>query len=163
MIGNLLIVGAGGHGRVVNETAIAMNSFGKIDFLDDNSDIAIGKCNEYGKFVNNYNYAVIALGKNKIRMKWTEELIKVGFQIPILIEPTSYVSQSASIAAGSIICAKAVVNTNVKIGMGSIISVGALIDNDSYDGEYCHINASAIVKANSKIDRLKKLDAGMIC
>lgn len=158
----LLIVGAGGHGRVVKETAVAMNYFEKVDFLDDSSDIAIGKCNDYKNFVNSYNYAFVAFGSNKLRMKWNEELIKAGFQIPILIEPTSYVSPSASIAIGSIICAKAVINTNVRIEKGSIISVGALIDHDSIVGEYSHINTGAIVKANSNVERLEKLDAGMI-
>lgn len=43
---NLLILGASGHGRVVKETAEAMNVFDEIGFLDDNSEMAIGKLND---------------------------------------------------------------------------------------------------------------------
>lgn len=40
---NLLIIGAGGHGRVVKEVAEALESYQKIDFVDDNSPEAVGK------------------------------------------------------------------------------------------------------------------------
>ncbi|WP_176527947.1 hypothetical protein [Bacillus sp. AFS077874] len=159
---NLLILGAGGHGRVVKETADAMDCFARIDFLDDNSEIAIGKCINYRMFVNKYTYAFIALGNNELRMKWYKELTKVGFQIPFLVDPTAYISPSANIAAGSIVCAKAVVNTNVRIEKGCIISIGALIDHDCIIGEYSHINTGAIIKANSKLERLQMLDSGRV-
>ena len=37
----LLIIGAGGHGQVVAEIAMDLG-YSKIDFIDDNSEIAIG-------------------------------------------------------------------------------------------------------------------------
>ncbi|WP_088104327.1 hypothetical protein [Halalkalibacter urbisdiaboli] len=77
---NLLILGAGGHGRVVKETAVAMDYFARIDFLDDNSDTEIGKCNDYKKFINGYNYAFVAFGSNELRLKWIEELMEAGFR-----------------------------------------------------------------------------------
>ena len=51
---NLLIIGAGGHGRVVKEVAEATNKYNTIDFLDDNSELAIGKCDEYMRFRDDY-------------------------------------------------------------------------------------------------------------
>ena len=39
---SLLVIGAGGYGRVVKEIA-QLNGYGKIDFLDDNSSLAVGK------------------------------------------------------------------------------------------------------------------------
>ena len=58
---NLLILGAGGHGRVVKETAEAMEVFEKIDFLDDNPDCeeAIGLCSDNEKFAGTYSYAFL--------------------------------------------------------------------------------------------------------
>ena len=49
---SLLILGAGGHGRVIEETAIAVkdekeeNVYGKIDFLDDQSERAVGRLSD---------------------------------------------------------------------------------------------------------------------
>ncbi|WP_226670500.1 hypothetical protein [Metabacillus litoralis] len=162
MDNRLLIVGAGGHGRVVGEIATSMEFFSRINFLDDNSDIAIGECSDYKKLTADYNYAFVAFGKNELRKNWLGKLTEVGYQIPVLIDPTAYVSPSASIANGSIICAKSVINTRVRIENGCIISIGALIDHDSVVGEYSHINTGSIIRANSNVERLIKLNAGMI-
>lgn len=56
---NLLILGAGGHGRVVAETARAMRDtegnpvYDKIDFLDDLKPGAVGKINDLPVFKKN--------------------------------------------------------------------------------------------------------------
>ena len=56
---NLLILGAGGHGHVVAETAKAMKDsdgnpvYGKIDFLDDLKAEAIGKLQDLPLFKKN--------------------------------------------------------------------------------------------------------------
>ena len=46
---SILIIGAGGHGQVVAEIAEDCGYL-KIAYLDDNSDLAIGKINEMDKF-----------------------------------------------------------------------------------------------------------------
>ncbi len=45
----LLILGAGQYGFVAREVAEAMGCFTSIDFLDDHSDIAIGKLDDVEK------------------------------------------------------------------------------------------------------------------
>lgn len=159
---DLLIIGADGHGKVVKETALAMRYFDRVDFLDDNSELAIGKCQDFKKHLNDYSYGFVAFGNNVQRMKWTLQLIEVGFQLPILIHPTAYISPLARIELGTIVCAMAVVSNNAIIKKGCIISIGALVDYDSCIGEGSHINSGAIVKAVGKVERLKKVDAGMI-
>lgn len=159
---NLLIFGAGGHGRVVKETAESMECFDKIDFLDDNSALAIGKCDDFQRYRDEYSYAFVAFGNNELRYEWIVKLTEVGFNLPTLIHPTVYVSSSATIEEGSIVIAKAAINTNVVIKKGCIISLGVLVDHDSYIGECAHINSGAVVKAGSRVGRLKKIDAGIV-
>ncbi|MEC1747896.1 PglD-related sugar-binding protein [Schinkia azotoformans] len=162
MNNNLLILGAGGHGRVVKETAEAMRCFNKIDFLDDKSEVVVGKCKDYKHFASSYTHVFVAFGDNEQRMSWMEKLICEGYRFPLLIHPTAYLSPSANIENGSIVCVNAVVNTNVKIKKGCIISIGALIDHDSSVGEYSHINSGAIVKAGCNVSKLTKVDAGLV-
>ena len=52
---SLLILGAGGHGKVVKEVALAIkntseNVYDRVDFLDDNSNEAVGKISEVELF-----------------------------------------------------------------------------------------------------------------
>lgn len=161
MNNNLLIIGAGGHGRVVREAAEALKIYNKIDFLDDNSELAIGKFEEYEKVIDEYKYAFVALGNPELRSIWFEKLSKL-YSIPTIIHPTAYVSPSAQIGTGCYVGAKAVINTRVVIKNGCIIGIGALIDHDSVVEEYSYINTGAIVKAGSKVDRFTKVDEGKV-
>jgi sugar O-acyltransferase (sialic acid O-acetyltransferase NeuD family) len=163
LVTNLLIFGAGGHGMVVKETAEALGIYREINFLDDRSDLAIGKCKDYKHFSDSYSHFFVAFGDNEQRMNWIEKLIGEGYNLPRLVHPTAFISPSANIEKGSIVCVKAVVNTNVKIKKGCIIGIGALIDHDSSVGEYSHINSGSIVKAGCKVNKLMKIDAGLVC
>lgn len=158
----LLIIGAGGHGRVVRETAEAMNKYVRIDFLDDNSDQAIGKCEDYETFRNEYSYAFVAFGSNELRSKWIDKLQHAGYEVPALIHPLTYVSPTAKVEGGTLVLPKAVINTNTVIKQGSIIGMGSLIDHDSIIEEYCHVNTGAIVSAGCSVHRMTKLDSGCV-
>jgi len=158
----LLILGAGGHGQVVKETAEVMETFDKIEFLDDQSDNAIGKLNELGNFSKEYKYAFVAIGNNKLRMKWIERVEELGFIIPVLIHPKALVSPSASIYLGTIIAMGAIINTNVVVEKGCIISAGSLVDHDSFIGFGSHIYCGAIVKSHCVVMASTKVESGKI-
>lgn len=157
----LLIIGAGGHGKVVSEIAADIG-YGEIAFLDDNSPEAIGKITELNKFRNQYSEAFVGLGNNKRRSELLCELQDCGYVIPVLIHPSAYISRTAMIGSGTVVEPKAIVNANTVIGNGCIISVGAIVDHDVEIKECCHINAGAIVKAGGKIDSFRKLEAGEV-
>ncbi|WP_461206127.1 PglD-related sugar-binding protein [Clostridium sp. DL1XJH146] len=158
---NLLIIGAGGHGKVVKEAAEALKIYNRIDFLDDNSELAIGRVDEYEKFSNVYQYAFVAIGNAEIRNELVHKL-SVLYSIPSIIHPTAYVSTSVQLGTGCYVGTKSVLNTNSHIKDGCIIGIGALIDHDCVVGEYSYVNAGAIVKAGCRVDRFRKIDTGVV-
>jgi NDP-sugar pyrophosphorylase family protein len=129
---NLLILGAGGHGRVVKETAEAMSVFNKIDFLDDNSEMAIGKLNDVSELSKEYRYAFVAIGSNELRMEWIKRVEELGYILPVIIHPKAIVSPSASVYPGTIVNMGALIQTNVVIEKGCIVGAGSIIDHDSF-------------------------------
>ena len=155
---NLLIVGAGGHGRVVKEVAEAMACFDDIKFLDDNVQSVMGKFSDYKKYVVNYSYAFVGIGNCSERSKWLEKLEGVGYNIPVLIHPSAHISPSSNIKKGTLVCPKAVINTNSVVEKGVIIGIGALIDHDCFIGQYSHVNTGAIVHAQSKVVENSRID-----
>jgi UDP-N-acetylbacillosamine N-acetyltransferase len=157
----LLILGAGGHGKVVAEIAENIG-YDEIAFLDDNCSEAIGKMDDLEKFKGQYANAFVGIGNNKLREELISRLLDCGYEIPILIHPSAYVSKTATIGIGTVIEPKAIVNANSCIGEGCIISVGAIVDHDVEIGEYSHINAGVIVKAGGQIESLRKLEAGEV-
>lgn len=158
----ILIIGAGGHGRVVAEVAQDCD-YDEVAFLDDNSDLAIGKISDIKNFKDKYTDVFIGIGNNKVREKLLTEIKTLGFNIPALVHPSAYISRSSMIGIGTIIEPKAIVNANSVIGEGCIISVGSIIDHDVTIGKCCHINAGAIVMASKEIKNLIKIEAGEVC
>lgn len=126
----LLIIGAGGHGRVVKEVAESTGQYDRIDFLDDNSKDAIGTIDDLENLHDQYDSAFVGIGNNSFRMECIERLKNIGYEIPVLVHPTTYISKSANIGIGTAVEPKALVNANTQVGEGCIISVGSIIDHD---------------------------------
>ena len=168
MVKRLLVLGAGGHGKVVREVALSlMNTDGKpeyevVDFLDDNSEDAIGKIADLEKYQDKYSDVFCGIGNNTVRKQLLDQAEQLGFNVPVLIHASAYISPSAVIEAGTVVEPKAIVNANTVIHRGSIISVGAIVDHDVIVNEFVHVNAGAIVKAGAKVESIRKLEAGEI-
>ena len=65
---SLLIIGAGGHGRVVAEIAVACGyDSGSIAFLDDNSPDANGKVKDMALYAPKFDGVFVAIGDNAVR------------------------------------------------------------------------------------------------
>ena len=160
----LLIIGAGGYGRTVEDVAKQLGGFEKIAFLDDSKtgNGVLGRCEEYAMFCDDDTAAYPAFGNNELRMQWLEVLMEEGILVPTLVHPDAYVSPTATVCAGSVVLPKAVVNTGVTVGMGCIINIGALIDHDSVIENGVHLAPGAIVKAQNRIAALSKIDSGTV-
>ena len=159
----LLIIGAGGFGQMIQETA-GLLGYEEAVFLDDASkhkDV-VGKCCDYKNFLKDYDTAVAALGDNGQRLYWTERLMEAGYQVPAIIHPSAVVSPSAVIGAGSFIMQRAVVNTHTVIEHGVLVNSGAVVDHDSHVARGAHIGLGSVVKANCSIDEKRKVEAGEV-
>lgn len=154
----LLILGAGGHGKVVSEIAQLMKQWEEIAFLDDREDISevmeipiVGKLADLPVLGSEYEYAFVAIGNNAVRLKWTEELNNIGFKIPILIHPSSTVSAKSYIKEGTVIMAGAVINPDVRIGRGCIINTASTVDHDCILENGVHTSPGAHIGGTVKI------------
>ena len=159
----LLILGAGGFGHMIQETARWLG-YEEVVFLDDavkGADV-IGKCCDYKAFLNEYDTAVAALGDSGMRLYWTEKLMEAGYKVPAIIHPSAVVSPSAVIGDGSFIMQSAIVNTNTVVEHGVLVNSGAVVDHDSHVGCGAHIGLGSVVKANCVIPSRKKIEEGEV-
>jgi sugar O-acyltransferase (sialic acid O-acetyltransferase NeuD family) len=146
-MGGLLIVGAGGHGKVVADIAQQLGQWEDIAFLDDiypDSTLVgewkiIGKVTVANQFRKEYPEAIVAIGANSLRLEVQRKLSHAGFQFPVLIHPDASVSRLTSIGAGSVICTQAAVIIGSRIGLGAIINTGASVGHDCALEDGVHI------------------------
>lgn len=148
----LLILGAGGHGKVIAEIAELSKKFNTISFLDDcniGSNICghtvIGTFNDYINLLNEFNYAFVAIGNNTVRLELTQKLISMGYKVPTLIHPQSIISRYSSIGIGTAIMAGAIVNPCCTIGKACIINTSSSVDHDCTIEDGVHISPGAHV------------------
>ena len=149
----LLILGAGGHGKVVAECALSLGLYTEIAFLDDDvkvvGQLILSSCPVLGTFSDasdlayKFSEAFVALGNNRARVDLINSLKKIGYRIPSLIHPAAYVSKFARIESGTVIMAGAVVNVDAHIGVGGIINTGASVDHDCLLGMGVHLSPGA--------------------
>ena len=164
---NLLILGAGSHGKVVAEAAELEGKWDKISFLDDREDIKsicnfqiIGKINNYNNLINEYKYAFVAIGNNEKRLEFIGKLIDAGFNVPNIIHPRAFVSKYSKIDSGSVVLAGAIVNVNTTIEKGCIININSSVDHDCEISSGVHISSGAVVRSMVKVGRLSIIGAG---
>lgn len=160
---NLLIIGAGQYGMVAKEIAESMKCFEKIDFVDDASDIAVGKLGDIEKLIHEYDSAVVAIGNSELRLNLIKRLCEIGYEVPTLIHEKAYVSPSAKIGMGCFIEPLAVVHTEVVVETGCIISAGVILNHNSVIHVGCHINCGSVVMARAEIDAKTRTGCNEIC
>jgi sugar O-acyltransferase (sialic acid O-acetyltransferase NeuD family) len=148
----LLILGAGGHAKVVAETALASGVASSLAFLDDRcmgpdpwppvlgwpvmGPLALSM---QAGTPDQFDAAVVAIGHAAKRLHWIQHLRAVGYHLPVLIHPTAWVSPSAQLCPASVVFAHAVVQAQASIGMGAILNTGCSIDHDAQLADGVHI------------------------
>lgn len=148
----LLILGAGGQGKVVLDLALACEEWDEISFLDGakvGENIlgynVVGNFNEYKVFNTEYTHAIVAVGNNDLRLRLIEKLIEVGYDVPVLIHPSAVVSNTSEIGVGTVIMPQAVVNISSKIGKGCIVNTGVIIEHDCIIDDGVHLSPGAVL------------------
>jgi len=147
MTKTLIIIGAGGHGKVAADCAENMNVYTEIIFLDDRVDTlkkvgawrVIDRPENFLKYQNNRVDYFVAIGDNNGRKQWLEKLIVGKVNIATLIHPSAVVSCYVKIQLGTLVCANAVINPFSKIGLGCIVNTSASIDHDCMLNDFVHI------------------------
>lgn len=158
---NLIIIGAGGHAKVVVDIAIA-NKYNILGFLDDNSNTdklfsfhKLGSVSDAPKFSNSAQF-IIAIGNNEIRKSMAQ---KYDLNFATLIHPTAVIGSQVQIEKGSVVMPMAVINANTKIGKHCIINTAAVIEHDNTIGDYSHISPNATLCGTVNVGKMCHIGA----
>ena len=151
----LVIIGAGGHGKVVAEIAELLGDWAEIAFLDDNKTSVEDRYRVIGKIEDFSIYCdsdfVVALGNNRMRLALVEKLIKESINVVNLIHPKATISNHITMGVGNVIAANSVVNCDVEIGNACIINTGAQVDHDCILTSGVHVSPSATLCGGVKV------------
>lgn len=163
---SISILGAGSFSTEVEELA-RQRGYNDIAFLDDSPNTArcqpiIGKLDEALVFMQQFSSAIVALGNNEMRMKYTKMLFDACYDVPALVHPAAYVSKDAALSCGCIVRAKAVISRYVKLGTAVIINAGVIVDHDCTIGEGVHCLPGAVVRNRVMVSPMRWIKANEV-
>ncbi len=159
----LLIVGCGGHGKVVAEIA-ELAGYSEIIFFDENESI--------NKFMNKKTYSsinenfsskfFIAIGDNFTRELFYFKFLKkyVNAQTINLFHPSCIISNRCKIGYGNVFMPNTVINSATNIGNGVILNTGSTIDHDCNIDDFSSIAPGVTIGGNVKIGKRSVISIG---
>lgn len=163
----LVIIGAGGHGKVVAECAQQLGTYKHIMFLDDcypdtktsGAWKISGVVESFTQYIAQADF-IVAIGNNSIRATITNTLKEANAHITSLIHPTASISSHTSIGNGVVIFANAVVNIGSDIADGCIINTGATVDHDCRISSFVHVSPGVNIAGGVSIKEYSWLGIG---
>ena len=147
----LLIIGAGGNGRVISDMAEQSGDWSMIAFLDDSVDThdypwgIVGSCSDFVEHAAMFTHAIVAFGDNILRSKWIDRIGQTDLEMPIIIADSAQVSPRVRLGPGTVVMPQAAVNIGANLEAGCIVNTGASVDHDCRLGVCVHIAPGAHV------------------
>jgi len=147
----VLLFGAGGHAQVIADVLRAQQHAGEhISFAGDVDDGAFGDGRDVdvlGTIAEwpraEHDAVIVAIGDNATRRGLFALAERGGARFAIARHPSSVVAPDVRLGAGTMVCAGAVVNTRAVIGANTIINTAASVDHHCRIGDHVHIAPGA--------------------
>lgn len=160
----LVILGAGGHARVVADAALAQGAWSGVavttsdgttpatgDFLPGVPHVAPAQADAAAARVH------VAIGDAVVRAR---ESARHAARLASVVHPQASVSPFADLAAGCFVAAQAVVGPCARLGQGAIVNHGAVVDHDAQVGDWSHVAPGASLGGAARIGARVLVGAG---
>ena len=158
----LIIIGAGGHGKVIADAALK-NGYTNICYIDDHAtgDVMgfpiIGTSADIECLNDDSTDFITGIGNNDVR-KTIAETYNVNWVS--IVHPSAQIGFDAEIGKGTVVMANAVVNVCAKIGEHCIINTGAIVEHDNVIENYAHISPNVALGGTVRIGSLTHVGIG---
>lgn len=166
---NLLIWGAGGHGKVVLDIARCAGCFDLIAFLDDDPAKAgrvFCDCPLLGGHTRLHQFAgsgfVVAVGDNRTRARCFARGREGGLIPTKLVHPTAIIASSVVIGTGTVVTPGAIINAGAAIGENCIINTGAIVEHDCRIESHVHISPRVVLGGGATVGTYAHVGIGAI-
>jgi len=167
MPARLVILGAGGHGKVVADAALAARQWQEVLATDRDPERCQGALLPGVRLLPLDDALAlpdtvfhVAIGAAAARERETALLRQRA--LATVVHPAATVSPYAQLGPGSFVAAQAVLAPGVRIGRGVIVNHGAVIDHDAEVGGFSHVAPRAALGGGSWVGARVLVGAGAV-
>lgn len=169
----LVILGAGGHGKVCADVAAKTGAFERIVFSD--------KAFRHGTVVASWPIAfhdedltdidrvihrfVIGVGQTTtghLRRTLFEWMIKQKIKSTSVVSAEASVGTDVEIGSGTFVGSLAIINIGARVGVNCIVNSRALVEHDATVGDHVHVSTGAILNGGVAIGDCCLVGSGAI-
>lgn len=169
MTRRLALLGAGGHGKVVADSALCAG-WQEVVFFDDAWPSlqacgpwpVQGGSDQLAQRLSDFAGVLVTIGNSAIRLDKLRWLQGLGAPLVSVIHPGAIVSRYASIGAGSVIMPGAVVNVEARLGLACIINTGASVDHECQLADGVHLSPGATLSGQVSVGQASWIGAGAV-
>lgn len=145
---DVMIIGAGGHGKVVLDILRATGAKVRpVAFLDaDTSLVGSSVCDvpvlgtiHHASKIKKVRAAIVAIGDNRARYSYSQYLRDEGIELINAIHPRATISASAKLGVNVVVAAGAAICADATVGDSVICNTSCVIDHECEIGEAAHI------------------------
>ena len=158
-----MILGAGGHGRVVLDILLQGATYDVTGFLDNNEEVhgrrvdgvpVLGSIEELTAIVAEHGIdgVIIAIGDNGVRRGLSRQVQRLGIELISAVHPTAAIAHNAGLGRNVVVAAGAVVCANCQIGDSVILNTGCIVDHQTMIGEGSHICPGVRIAGRVKVE-----------
>ncbi len=145
-----IILGCGGHGRVVLDILRQARDYHVVGFVDSNRELlgrridgleVLGHPDDLLELRDQLQLqgAVVAVGNNGVRRALAHQLEELGYDLINAVHPSANIASTAKIGRNAVIAAGALVCAHCQIGDSVILNTGSIVDHESLIGTATHI------------------------
>ena len=171
-MGDLVLWGASGHGKVVLDVARAMGGFKTISFIDDacgGSALEFCGCPVFGASRHlqllkdrGCSRYLVSIGNNEIRAACFQKALEHGLLPVNLVHPSAVISESARLEDGTVVMARVVINAGAQIGKNCILNTAAVVEHDCQVGDHVHLSPGVLLAGGVTVHSFAHVGIGAI-
>lgn len=160
----IIIMGCGGHAKCVCDTVLALHKYEIAGFVDagdgETREVYHGiRCIGTDEDLENLYQAGICcaaigigfMGQSVVRDKIYGRLKQIGFELPVLVDPSANVADTARLGDAVFIGKHAIVNADAIIGTAAILNTASLVEHDCSVGSFSHIAVGGCLCGGAKV------------
>lgn len=156
----LLVVGSGGHAKVVIDAAQASGRYDVVGVLAEQPEALGGDVLGVpvvrgSEALDRPEYrtcaVVVAIGDNEARERVAKQLEEAGRVFATIIHPSAQLAADVVFGEGTVIFAGAVANPGTRIGRHVIVNTCASVDHDGRIEDFAHISPGAALAGGVRI------------